>query len=68
MQDVKEKNKKHHQWQKENRERINILLPKGTKERLTMAAEKHNIGLSEYMRRALEAALKKDKIDNKTDQ
>ena len=66
MQDVKEKNKKHHQWQMENRERINILLPKGTKERLTKAADKHNIGLSEYMRRALEAALAKDEIDKNT--
>lgn len=60
MQDVKEKNKKHYQWQLENRERICMLFLKGTKERLANAAKKYDISISEYTRRAIEEALKRD--------
>ena len=60
MKDTKERNRRQYQWQTENKERINMLFPKGTKERLTKAADKHDISLSEYTRRAIEETLKRD--------
>lgn len=60
MRDTKERNRKQYQWQTENKERINLLFLKGTKERLATASEKHNISISEYTRRAIEEALKQD--------
>lgn len=55
----RQRNIRQETWKKENRERINILFEKGTKERIKVAATQLNIKISEFIRQAVEEKLQK---------
>ena len=56
--DIEKKNKRQNKWIKENADRINFMMPKGTKERIQQAAERNSLTVSEYIRQAIEEKLK----------
>jgi uncharacterized protein (DUF1778 family) len=58
--DTKKRNTRQQNWVNENRERINLLFDKGTKERLTQAAAASGVSISEYVRNAVNSKLQKD--------
>ncbi|MBR4794266.1 MAG: hypothetical protein IKV25_01250 [Clostridia bacterium] len=58
--DTKKRNSRQQNWVNENKERINLLFEKGTKERLTQAAAASGVSLSEYVRSAINSKLKED--------
>lgn len=60
--DIQKRNARQYNWQKENKERINILFDKGTKDRIKLAADKHCQTSSEYIREAIEKSLYSDGI------
>lgn len=51
--DIKKRNARQRKWVKENRERIDFLMPKGTKDRIKTAAETLGISSGEFIRRAI---------------
>lgn len=51
--DIEKRNQRQYAWQKEQKERINILFEKGTKDRTKAAAAKLNINTSEFIRSAI---------------
>jgi len=53
MIDTVKRNKRQNDWQKANTDRINFTMPKGTKEKITAAAEAEKIKPAEWMRRAV---------------
>lgn len=55
--DTEKRNKRQYQWQKENTDRINFTMPKGTKERIKKAALSEGVTPSEYIRQAIEEKL-----------
>lgn len=57
--DTKKRNTRQQTWINENKERINLLFEKGTKERLKEAAAAANVTISEYVRQAIEEKLEK---------
>lgn len=57
--DTKKRNTRQQNWINENKERINLLFEKGTKERLKEAAAAANVTISEYVRQAIEEKLEK---------
>lgn len=57
--DTKKRNTRQQAWINENKERINLLFEKGTKERLKEAAAAANVTISEYVRQAIEEKLEK---------
>ncbi len=44
---------------KNNKDRINFLMEKGTKDRINLASEKEGVSASEFVRRAIEERLYK---------
>lgn len=56
------KNKYDNEYRKTHYDRLNFLMPRGTKERITAAAAKNNLSSSEYVRIAIENQLSKDNI------
>ena len=58
--DTKKRNTRQQNWVNENRERINLLFDKGTKDRLTQAAAASGVSISEYVRNAVNSKLQKD--------
>lgn len=58
--DTKKRNIRQQNWINENKERLNLLFDKGTKERLTKAAAASNVSLSEYVRNAVNTKLLED--------
>ena len=44
---------------KNNKDRINFLMKKGTKDRIQLAADKEGVSASEFIRRAIEERLYK---------
>lgn len=57
--DTKKRNTRQQTWINENKERINLIFEKGTKERLKEAAAAANVTISEYVRQAIEEKLEK---------
>ena len=55
--DTVKRNKRQYEWQKENTDRIVLLSPKGTKERIKDAAEMVGLSMSEWINRAIEEKL-----------
>lgn len=51
--DVEKRNKRQNKWIKENSDRINFIMPKGTKERIQQAAAAAGISSSEWIRRTI---------------
>jgi len=60
--DIIKRNKRQNAWIKNNADRINFMMPKGTKERLQTAAYKRKTSVSDYIRQAIAAALEQDNI------
>lgn len=58
--DTKKRNTRQQNWINENKERLNLLFDKGTKERLAKAAAASNVSLSEYVRNAVNTKLLED--------
>lgn len=58
--DTKKRNSRQQNWVNENKERINLLFEKGTKERLSKAAAASGVSLSEYVRNAINSKLQED--------
>jgi len=50
----KKSNKRVNDWKKENRDRINFLMPAGYKERINAAAAAENISASAWIRSAID--------------
>ena len=59
MIDTEKRNKRQYAWQTDNRERINVLFDKGTKDRITMACSSTGQKVSEFIREAVEEKLYK---------
>lgn len=50
---IEKRNSRQNAWQKENKDRINFLMEKGTKDRIKAAADKAGISSSELIREAI---------------
>lgn len=59
--DVERRNKRQYQWQKDNTDRINFTMPKGTKEQIKEAAKKAGLKPAEWIREAITEKLEKTK-------
>lgn len=57
--DVEKRNKRQYQWQKENTDRINFTMPKGTKDLIKEAADKAGMKPAEWIREAITEKLEK---------
>lgn len=57
MVDTEKRNKRQNDWIKENTDRINFTMPKGTKDRIQAAADQEGIKASQFIRNAIEKAL-----------
>lgn len=57
MVDTEKRNKRQNDWIKENTDRINFTMPKGTKDRIQAAADQQDIKASQFIRNAIEKAL-----------
>ena len=55
--DTVKRNERQYKWQTENADRINILLPKGSKQEIKDAADKLGVSASELMRQAIREKL-----------
>lgn len=55
--DIEKRNTRQNAWQKENKDRINFLMDKGTKDRIKIAASKTRQTSSEFIREAIEEKL-----------
>lgn len=53
MIDTVKRNKRQYDWQKQNTDRINFTMPKGTKDKIQAAATAEKIKPAEWMRRAV---------------
>lgn len=51
--DIEKRNKRQYQWQKENTDRINFTMPKGTKEEIKATADRLGITPAEFIRQAI---------------
>lgn len=51
-------NKRMNDWKKNQRDRINFLMPKGHREKISAAAAAAGISSAEFIRRAIDDALK----------
>ena len=56
--DTTKRNSRQYRWQAKNRERINMLFPKGTRKELQEAADVLGVSMSEFVRQAI-----REKID-----
>ena len=59
---IEKRNTRQNTWQKENKDRINFLMDKGTKERIKAAADQAGQTSSEFIREAIEEKLIRAKI------
>lgn len=57
--DTVKRNKRQYDWQKENTDRLNFTMPKGTKEKIKTAAEKIGVSSSEFIREAIQEKIEK---------
>jgi predicted DNA-binding protein len=57
--DTAKRNKRQDEWKKANKDRINFVMPKGTKERIQEGAQVLGISSSEFIRQAIEEKLLK---------
>lgn len=57
--DIEKRNKRQYNWQKENTDRINFTMPKGTKKQIKEAAEKVGMKPAELIREAIAEKLEK---------
>lgn len=48
------------QWQKENVDRVNLIMPKGKKEKLQSYAKSRGESLSGFINRAIDEAMERD--------
>ena len=55
--DKQKRNARLNRWKAENKDRINILFEKGTKERIAVASEIVGESASEFVRKAVEKRL-----------
>jgi len=55
--DIEKRNTRQNTWQKENKDRINFLMDKGTKDRIKAAADQAGQTSSEFIREAIEEKL-----------
>lgn len=62
---TEKRNKRQYKWQKENRDRINFTMPKGTKELINSAASMLGMNTSEFIRSAINEKLEKTGIRDK---
>lgn len=56
--DIEKRNKRQNNWIKENTDRINFYMPKGTKEKIQRAADLENISVTKWINEAIEEKLK----------
>jgi post-segregation antitoxin (ccd killing protein) len=62
--DTLKRNNRQYKWQTENRERINMLFPVGTREELKNAADDLGISMSEFVRQAIREKLDRMDVGN----
>ena len=53
MEDTIKRNKRQYNWQKENKDRLNFTMDKGTKDQIKAAADKLGLNPSEFCRLAI---------------
>jgi hypothetical protein len=63
--DIQKRNTRQNAWQKDNKDRINFLMDKGTKDRIKLGADKLGQTSSEFIREAIEEKLFKLGIEKK---
>lgn len=51
-------------WQQENRERINIVVPKGYKDKIKNEAEKNGESVNGYIRKAIDERMEREVFDS----
>ena len=61
--DIQKRNTRQNAWQKDNKDRINFLMDKGTKDRIKLGADKLGQTSSEFIREAIEEKLYKTGIE-----
>lgn len=54
------RNQRQESWKKENRERINLLFPKGTKKKILEDIQDTKISISEYVLMAINEKIEKN--------
>jgi len=57
--DKEKRNARQQKWVSKQ-DRLNFVMPSGTKEKIQQAAYKNKISASEYVRQAISAALERD--------
>lgn len=62
MVDTQKRNKRQYEWQKENTDRLNFVMPKGMKSRIIEASEKLDMNASEFIRVAINEKLSRDSL------
>lgn len=62
---IEKRNARQNTWLKENKDRINFLMDKGTKDRIKLAADKLGQTSSEFIREAIEEKLYKCGFEKK---
>lgn len=55
--DIAKRNKRQENWRKENKDRLNFLMPKGYKDKIKAAADADGISAAEWIRQAIDAKL-----------
>lgn len=56
--DTEKRNHRQNNWIKENTDRINFTMPKGTKEKIQRAADQEKLSVSKWINKAIEEKLK----------
>ncbi len=60
MLDTTKRNKRQQKWTDENRDRINLIFSKGTKERVQAAAEQAGLSKSQWIEAAINEKLERE--------
>ncbi len=56
---IQERNARQYAWQKDNYERVNFLLPKGSKEVIQALADAEGVKISTFLRQAIRAEVER---------
>lgn len=59
--DKQKKNKRDQKWKDENRDRINLLFTKGTKEKIRAAAAAAGLSMAQWVQSAIDEKLAREK-------
>lgn len=58
--DIKKRNARQQAWQKENRDKINLLTPKGRKAKIQAVATAAGVSVTEWINQAITEKMERD--------